>query len=217
MADAPTLVFSEVGGASRELFRTGWESVGNRNTNSTLLEQRELEGWTFVARPEQNDDDHDHDSHEEHGSFEIWSSGDKMADAQNKRRIVSAANGNGSNWLELNDAKGEGHETLGIERSIETIAGASYTLSLDLAGHLGYGADSTRIGIYLDGVKIGSDESTSPTTALNWQTRSFQFIGKGGVQTIRIVSEASQRDVQWSRHDDRQHRPERNPPGQHRL
>ena len=42
--------------------------------------------------------------------------------------------------LELNDAKGKGHETLGIERSIETIAGASYTLTeggsivIDFAG-----------------------------------------------------------------------------------
>jgi len=204
VADAPTLVLSEVGGASRELFRTGWESVGNRNTHSTLLEQRELEGWTFVSRPGKNhgdhddhndrDDRHDHDRHDDHGSFEIWSTGDKMADAQNKRRIVNAANGNGSNWLELNDAKGEGHETLGIERSIETLLNASYTLSLDLAGHLGYSADTTRIGIYLDGVKIGSDESTSPATALNWQTRTFQFTGKGGKQTLRIVSEASRHE-----------------------
>ena len=198
VADAPTLVLSEVGGASRELFRTGWESVGNRNIGSTLLEQRELEGWTFIARPGKN-----HGSHEEHGGFEIWSSGDKMVDAQGKRRIVSAANGNGSNWLELNYAKGEvcsessqrGHQTLGIERSIETIAGASYTLSLVLAGHLGYSADSTRIGIFIDGVKIGSDESTSPSTTLNWQNRTFQFVGKGGSQTIRIVSEASQHDA----------------------
>jgi VCBS repeat-containing protein len=204
VADVPTLVLSEVGGASRELFRTGWESVTNRNANSTLLNQRELEGWTFVARPDKNYGDHDdhddhhehheHDSHEDHGSFEIWSTGDKMADAQHKRKIVSAANGNGSNWLELNNAKGEGHETLGIERSIETIAGASYTLSIDLAGHLGYGANTTRIGIYIDGVKIGSDESTSPATMLNWQTRSFQFVGKGGAQTIRILSEADQRE-----------------------
>jgi len=201
VADVPTLVLSEVGGASRELFRTGWESVGNRNTNSTLLEQRELEGWTFVTRPEQNRDDHD-DSHDDHGSFEIWSSGDKMADAQHKRRIVNAASGNGSNWFELNDAKDEarpessrrGHETLGIERSIETVAGASYSLSLDLAGHLGYSADYTRIGIYLDGVKIGTDDSTSPSIALNWQTRTFQFTGTGGAQTLRIVSEANRRE-----------------------
>jgi len=67
-------------------------------------------------------------------------------------------------------------------------------LSLDLAGHLGYSAGYTRIGIYLDGVKIGSDESTSPATALNWQTRVFQLTGTGGAQTLRIVSEASQRE-----------------------
>jgi VCBS repeat-containing protein len=191
VADAPTLVLSEVGGTHRELFRTGWESVTNRNTVSTLLEQRELEGWTAISRSEQSQGEHN-DSHNDHGSFEIWSSGDKMRDAQGKLKVVNAATGNGSNWLELNNAKGEGNQTLGIERSIETVAGASYSLSLDLAGHLGYSADTTRIGLYLDGVKIGSDASTSPSAKLNWQNRVFQFIGKGGAQTLRIVSEASQ-------------------------
>jgi hypothetical protein len=32
------------------------------------------------------------------------------------------------------------------------------------------------IGIYIDGQKIGSDQSTSTATALNWQTRTFQFV-----------------------------------------
>lgn len=68
-------------------------------------------------------------------------------------------------------------------------------MSLDLAGHLGYGADTTRIGIYLDGVRIGGDDSTSPSTALNWQTRTFRFTGIGGAQTIRIVSEANRREA----------------------
>jgi VCBS repeat-containing protein len=204
VADAPALVLSEVGGARRELFRTGWDSVSNRNTHSTLLEQRELEGWIFVARPKQHHDEHDDhdDHHDEHGSFEIWSTGDKMRDAQGRRQIVTAVNGSSGNWLELNSAKGEAspersrrdHETLGIERRIDTVAGATYTLSLDLSGHLGYSADTTRIGIYLDGVKIGGDESTSPGSTLNWQSRIFQFTGTGGAQTLRIVSEASRRE-----------------------
>jgi VCBS repeat-containing protein len=196
VADAPSLVISEVGGPHRELFRTGWESVTNPNTVSTLLEQRELEGWMAISRSEQSQGEHNdrNDNHDNHGSFEIWSSGDKMRDAQGKLKVVNAATGNGSNLLELGNAKGEGHQTLGIERSIETIAGASYSLSLDLAGHLGYSADTTRISIYLDGVKIGSDASTSPSAKLNWQSREFQFTGKGGAQTLRIVSEADRRE-----------------------
>jgi hypothetical protein len=202
VADAPTLVLSEVPGAGRELFRTGWESVDNRNSASTLLEQAELEGWVAVTRFEQpqddpddrKDDHHDkhNDQHNDHGRFEIWSSGDKMVTAQGKPKLVTAADGNGSNWLELGSAKGNAHQTLGLERRIETVAGAGYTLSLDLAGHLGYSSDATRIGIYLDGVQIGSDDSTSPVAKLNWQTRVFHFTGQGGVQTLRIVGEGGQ-------------------------
>ena len=62
---------------------------------------------------------------------------------------------------------------------------------MDLAGRPGFNSAYTKIGIYVDGVKIGSDQSTSTWSALNWQTRTFQFVGNGGSQTLRIVSEAS--------------------------
>lgn len=185
-ADAPTLVLTDTAGQGRELFRTGWESVANKNTTFTRVPQKELEGWTSTTRPELSGG----------GSigFEIWSSGDKMMDAQNKLRTVSAMEGKGNNWLELSNTGSDLHQALGLERSIETVAGATYTLSLDLAGHLGYSADHTRIGITLDGHKIGSDQSTSPAAALDWQTRSFTFIGKGGKQTLRIASDATKFD-----------------------
>ncbi len=118
-----------------------------------------------------------------------------MANSWNWLTTVSAGAGNGKNWLELNNASGAAYQTLGIERSVATVAGASYTLSLDLAGRMGYSADYTRIGIYVDGVKLGTDQSTSCWTGLNWQTKTFQFVGSGGTQTIRIVSEATTFDA----------------------
>jgi len=186
VADAPLLIIDEATGPSREIFRTGWESVPNRNRTSTLVPEKTLDGWTRITRPDP--------SCGGANGFEIWSSGDRMHNAQNKLQTVQAAPGNGNNWLELNDARGEGHQTLAIERQIETLAGATYTLSLDLAGRLGYGADTTRIGITLDGLRIGGDESTSPPDALDWRTRSFQFTGSGGTQTLRIATEATHRD-----------------------
>ena len=60
---------------------------------------------------------------------------------------------------------------------------------------VGYSADYTRIGIYVDGVRIGGDESTSGNSGLNWQNRQFAFTGNGSRQTIRIVSEATRRDA----------------------
>jgi VCBS repeat-containing protein len=196
MADAPILVLTDRGGNSRELFRTGWESVRNRNTNSTLVEARELEGWTPVTRPERtrgghHDGDDEHGEHDDHGGFEIWSDGDRMHNAQGRRQIVHVAQDDGRNWLELDDARGEGHQTLGIERSIDTVAGATYTLSLDYAGRIGYSAEYTRIGLYVDGRKIGGYADTSPATALDWKAIQFQFTGTGGKQIIKIVTEAT--------------------------
>ena len=80
------------------------------------------------------------------------------------------------------------------ERTVETVAGATYTLSMDLAGHLGYSAEYTRIGIYVNGMLIGSADNTSPVTALAWVNRSFSFVGTGGEQTIRIVAEPTRRE-----------------------
>lgn len=96
--------------------------------------------------------------------------------------------------MELNDARGLGHQTLGIERRVTTMAGSSYTLSLDYAGRMGYSADYTAIGIYVDGVLLANYANTSSSTALDWHTLSFNFIGTGGAQTIRIISTATRHD-----------------------
>ncbi|HRD91077.1 MAG TPA: Ig-like domain-containing protein, partial [Accumulibacter sp.] len=59
---------------------------------------------------------------------------------------------------------------------------------------LGYSADTTRISVTLDGVQIATDASLSPANALNWQTRTTTFTGRGGTQTLRIASDARQID-----------------------
>jgi len=50
--DAPLLTLGNPNGGvndvERELFRTGWESVGDRTYGSTLVTQSELEGWTRI-------------------------------------------------------------------------------------------------------------------------------------------------------------------------
>lgn len=107
------------------------------------------------------------------------------------RPLRSGSGVGDSNWLELGDAMGEGHQTYGIERAVDTRAGVTYMLSLDYAGRLGYSADHTRIGIYIDGIKIASYASTSPNEALNWENLNFSFTGNGSNQTIKIMIEAA--------------------------
>ena len=99
--------------------------------------------------------------------------------------------GNGVNFLELNNAAGTNAQTLGISRRVSTIAGAQYTLSFDYAGRPGFTTDYTKIGVYIDGVKLGTAANTSPSNSLNWQTLTYTFVGTGSPQTVRFVSEAT--------------------------
>jgi VCBS repeat-containing protein len=203
LADEPTLslaVKQNELGATSKLFSTSWETANNRSRTFTIIPKAQLEGWRVVKEVELDDDYHhdrngdghydEHDATEEgQEAFVIWSSGDKMKDSNHTNRIVKSAAGNGNNWLELGDAAGLGHQTYGIERAISTRAGATYNLSLDYAGRLGYSVDFTRIGIYLDGVKIGTYASVSPNTALNWENINFSFTGNGTLQTLRIKAD----------------------------
>jgi hypothetical protein len=117
VADAPTLVLTEQPGATSEVFRTSWEDAGALagpgNGEPPLLLQPVLDGWTVVTEADGGP-----------AGFELWHSGEAMKDAGHKKRTVAAAPGNGDTWLELSDAMGLGHQTLGIERTIETAAGA---------------------------------------------------------------------------------------------
>jgi VCBS repeat-containing protein len=186
VADAPTLTLTDRPGTPQTLFRTDWEDVSDYDYSSTLVRRSTLDGWNLVREPDPTCGGQD--------GFEVWSEGDRMDGPSGWPRTVHAAADGGHNWLELNDARGLGHQTLGIERQVDTLAGATYTLSLDYAGRIGYSADYTAIGIYVDGVEIARYAGTSPADALDWKALSFSFVGTGGKQTIRIVSEATRRD-----------------------
>jgi VCBS repeat-containing protein len=202
VADAPTLQLGDASTTQR-LFTTQWEGAANIDSQSTLIRSDVLDGWRYITRTGQYDKGEGH-ACDEHGEgqglgggkdgFEIWSSGDQMVDNRNQAHTVSAAPGNGNNWLELNDAGGSQHQTLGISRQIDTVQGALYTLGLDVAGRLGYGSATTRIGIYVDDQKIATLDNTSPSSALAWQHAQVNFTGNGGSQTIRIVTEATDRE-----------------------
>ena len=182
VADVPSLALTapvDAYGATATRFSTSWETAANRSPTFTILPQSELDGWNMVRETGDTGQQ----------AFVIWSSGDKMKDANNTNQVVSAASDTNKNWLEIGNANGLGHQTYGIERTVDTRAGVAYTLSLDYAGRLGYDADHTRIGIYVDGVRIATHANTSPNTALNWQSLTFSFTGTGAAQTIRIATE----------------------------
>ncbi len=196
VADSPILRVDHGHHAPQELFRTGWESVANPNKNYTLVQpaSNELEGWKLVTTSEAER------SQGGVNGFKIWSAGDYMTHpATAGRTIANAGLNNGKNWLELCDAFGTGAQTLGIERTVDTVEGALYTLSFDVAGWPGLGSHYTRIGIYVDDVRIGEDLTNSGLGMLGWVERSFQFVGTGEPMTIRILSEKSYVDIDFSR------------------
>jgi VCBS repeat-containing protein len=203
IADTPSLALvspPDEYGATAERVATSWETAPNRNRTFTILPQDTLEGWRVVKETELDDDyhhdrdgdgDYDEDDRCEAGqeAFIVWSSNDRMRNSQGQNVTVYAASGNGQNFLELGDAMGLGHQTYGIERSVHTRLGATYDLSFDYAGRLGYTTDFTTLGVYVDGIKIGQYANTSPNSSLAWQAVSFQFTGTGLAQTIRLVIE----------------------------
>ena len=186
VADAPIITLFGISSRS-EIFRTGWETTRNVDKFSTLVQQSTLEGWTLITSPDSFGTGKN--------GFEIWTSNDAMADTHNTLRKVSAAAGNGANWIELNNSDTTLAQTLGIQRTVNTCAGATYTLSFDYAGRNGYSTDYTRIGIYVDGVKLATYANTSPATRLNWQDLQYTFTGTGGAQTIKFVTEATRFDA----------------------
>ncbi|HEX4879779.1 MAG TPA: cadherin-like domain-containing protein, partial [Limnobacter sp.] len=181
VADAPVVFALQEPAEGRVLFDTSWESVVNKNQNSTLLQVSELEGWRLLRRPASSSGGSN--------GFEIWSNGDRMKDASNRNRTVYANKGAGQNWFEMNNSGGSFNNTLGIEREIPTVLGAKYTFGLDVAGRLGFDPAYTKFGIYLDGIRIGGGAPTSGTS-LAWQSMRVEFIGKGKLQSLSIVAEA---------------------------
>jgi hypothetical protein len=192
LADAPTL---QLLGSTiqRQVFSTGWESAPNVSTQSTLVGGGVFEGWSLVTGIDMHGVGQGLGGGKD--GFEVWSSGDQMTDAYDRQHTVNAAANGGNNWLEINDAGGSQFQTLGIARQITTEKGASYSLSFDLAGRLGFDRNTTRIAVYVDNVRVASFDNTSGNTALNWQHAVASFTGNGGKQVIRIVTDASDRDM----------------------
>ncbi|QKS29665.1 MAG: tandem-95 repeat protein [Candidatus Accumulibacter similis] len=183
LGDAPDLLLGGVPGGEREIFRTAWEGVANPDACATVLHVAELEAWRPVGPAG--------DRADAGTGFRIWSNGDHFADVSGSEPAMRGGAGNGSNWLELGGGDGDERHAVAIERAIETIAGARYTLALDLAGRPGHGADQSHITLSVDGNEIGTAAAGSPAESLAWQPQRFDFVGSGGHQLIRLARAGS--------------------------
>jgi hypothetical protein len=103
---------------------------------------------------------------------------------------VQPSAGGGQNWIRLqNGSAAMAHQTLGIERSVDTIAGARYTLQFQYAAGPGWFEVNGRIGVYVDGQLVATYSNTSPRERLQWYAASFQFDGNGQARRVTIQLE----------------------------
>ena len=184
VADVPTLTVKAP--SSLLVFENSWETVANGDASSEAVASTTLEGWTLVTTP---------DSFAGGTNvFEVWADRDSQQRQDGGSNTVHAAPGNGNNFLELNNADNNGAlvQTLGISRSVSTVAGTVYELSFDYAGRPGFGVDYTRIGIYVDGVLVQQYAATSPQSSIDWKNLTFSFTGDGANHTVMIKTDASQ-------------------------
>jgi hypothetical protein len=185
VAQVPVLSMApSAASVSRVIVDTSWEDVRDATYGATVIDTDSLGGWEAdEIRNGRNE------------AFIVWGNGDLMPNASGRNATVEAAPGAGVQWLALtngvNSGAGSAYDSLGIERQVQTIDGASYTFTLDYAGALGLAAANTRIGVYLDGLQIGTYASASSNSALNWENLSFAFKGNGSQRTLRIQLEGA--------------------------
>ena len=175
LAQTPSLTLNPPGtSVSRSLIATSWEGVCDTTYSATVLDTTSFAGWHTMPVAKGKDP-----------AFEIWGNGDLMQNAQGKYQSVNDASGAGQEWLGLTNGVGSKYQAPGIAQSVNTIAGAKYTFTLDYAGQLGLTSANTQIGVYLDGTLLGTYSNTS-TNGLNWQALSYSFQGDGASHTLSV-------------------------------
>ena len=184
LADVPTLTVKVP--SSLLVFENSWETVANADNTSESVASTTLEGWTLLTTPDPFAGGTN--------VFEVWADRDSQQRQDGGNNTVYAAPGNGNNFLELNNADNNGAlvQTLGVSRSISTVAGTVYEMSFDYAGRSGFGVDYTRIGVYVDGVLVQQYAATSPQGSIDWKNLSFSFTGDGANHTVMIKTDATQ-------------------------
>jgi VCBS repeat-containing protein len=187
VADAPVLnVWGAGAGEGAELFCIEFESVLDEGAGPTIVNDSTLEGWTLVTAGDR--------AAGGTNAFEVWSDGDQATDVNGVPTTLypSDSHPEGRSWISLADASGSGIQTLGIERSLNTIAGAVYTLTMDMAGEPYFGTGYTGVRVLIDDQELDIKYPHCETEDLCWEQYGFQFTGTGSPMTIRILAHADE-------------------------
>jgi hypothetical protein len=121
VAQVPTLTLApSAANVSRVIVDTSWEDVRDPTYGATVADVNRLDGWESMEVTNGKDE-----------AFVVWADGDRMLNAAGRNVTVQAAQGAGENWLALNNGVNSGtssyYDSLGIERDVPTIDGATST------------------------------------------------------------------------------------------
>nr|WP_321446198.1 Ig-like domain-containing protein [uncultured Cohaesibacter sp.] len=96
--------------------------------------------------------------------------------------------GAASTHIELNTDPRDGYaDAPNIYQTVDTVDGATYTLTLDYAGRPGYGADVNTIEVIWDGQVVATiSDDASDSSVYNWQTHTINLTGDGDPSKIEI-------------------------------
>ncbi len=171
-----------------DLFTTTWSTAPNNSTStSDTVTTATFDGWTLITTGDTFAGGAN--------AFEFWNAGTDrmtMANGSLSPAINVAPGSTDNNILELNNGTSNSNpQTLGITRTINTVAGQVYDLSFDYAGRYGYSTAFTKITVTINGVSTDY-ANTSGTTALTWHSLDFGFVGTGSPVTITIAATPTQ-------------------------
>jgi hypothetical protein len=186
VVDAPYLTLWGTGGTDSgvEIFDIHFESVLDAGPAPSIVNASTLEGWTLVTTGEQ--------SAGGTNAFEVWHDGDQTTNADGDAvSLVSSQSSPGDHyWISLADASGSGTQTLGIERTFNSVFGAVYSLNFDVAGEPGFDGRFGGYRVEVNGEELETRFVGSGDDELGWDQRRLQFEGTGAPMTIRILAAA---------------------------
>ncbi len=175
IAQVPTLTLNPpTTSVSQTVISTSWPTVCNTGCGPTIVTSSQFGGWSVMPA-----------ACGKNAAFEVWANGDQAKNAQGQNETLEDASGAGQEWLGLSNGVSSSYQSPGVEQTINTVANATYTFSLDYAGQLGLASANTAIGVYLDGTLVGTYSNAS-VNSLNWQSLSYSFKGDGNSHTLSV-------------------------------
>ncbi|MCA9061772.1 MAG: DUF4347 domain-containing protein, partial [Planctomycetaceae bacterium] len=125
-------------------------------------------------------EDPDVATYQQFASITGWTGNGDQVEVVDNDDVVSNNASDGRQFLELDGV--DGNSTTGVYQNVTTVAGRSYTLSLDLAARGGTALSTNTVMVYWRGSLIATIDPASTA----WETHSYTVTGSGGSDRLEF-------------------------------